>query len=159
MESVRKEGWLNQHNRDYYGGALMLLFGGGAIYKGLSYKVGSLRSMGPGYFPVAIGVVLAVMGIIIVLGAARTRARVQKASQPAEWRGWSCIVLGLIAFVVLGRHGGLVPASFAVVFISALGDRENTVKTAFILASAMALVAVVVFSWALQLQFPLFRWG
>jgi hypothetical protein len=102
---------------------------------------------------------MALMGLIIVVGAARARSRAHKESQPAEWRGWLCIILSLIVFVVLGRFGGLVPASFAVVFISALGDRDNTVKSAFLLACAMALIAVVVFSWALQLQFPLFRWG
>ena len=50
-------------------------------------------------------------------------------------------------------------ATFAIVFISALGDRRNTVKSAFLLAAAMVVVCLIVFSWGLQLQFPLFRWG
>ncbi|MFP3711527.1 tripartite tricarboxylate transporter TctB family protein, partial [Paraburkholderia sp. SIMBA_009] len=48
---------------------------------------------------------------------------------------------------------------FAIVFISALGDRKNTVKQAFVLSLGMSVIAVVVFWWALQLQLPLFRWG
>ena len=43
--------------------------------------------------------------------------------------------------------------------ISALGDRKNTVKQAFVLSIGMSVIAVVVFWWALQLQLPLFRWG
>ena len=50
-------------------------------------------------------------------------------------------------------------ATFAIVFISTLGDRKNTVKQAFVLSIGMSVIAVVVFWWALQLQLPLFRWG
>jgi hypothetical protein len=52
-----------------------------------------------------------------------------------------------------------VPASFAVAFIAALGDRDNRLIDALVLGVAMAIVAVVVFWWLLQLQFPLFQWG
>jgi hypothetical protein len=160
MQSNGRQGWLNQYNRDYYGGGLMFLIGAGAVYKGMSYKMGTLSRMGPGYFPVAVGVVLAAMGVLIALGARRNvPAGAEKKYQPPEWRAWFCIVLSNIAFLVLGEYGGLLPATFAVVFISALGDRQNTLKSAFLLALAMALVAVVVFWWALSMQFPLFRWG
>jgi len=45
------------------------------------------------------------------------------------------------------------------VFIGALGDRENTLTSAAMLAAACSAVCVVVFWWALHLQFPLFQWG
>ena len=70
-----------------------------------------------------------------------------------------CIVLSIVAFIVFGTYGGLLPATFAVVFISALGDRQNTLKSAFVLAVAMSIISVVIFWWALKLQFPLFTWG
>jgi hypothetical protein len=152
---------LSKYSRDYYGGGLMLLVGAGAIYKGFDYQVGTLTRMGPGYFPVAVGVVLAVMGALIALGARRqspATAKTKAHSRP-EWRGWICIILANIAFVVLGRYGGLVPATFAVVFVAALGDRQNSIKSALLLALAMVIVSVAVFAWALQLQFPLIRWG
>ena len=160
MTSPKPQGWLNGYNKDYYGGGLMLLLGIGAIWKGFDYHIGTLSRMGPGYFPVIVGAVLALMGVLIALGA-RSAAAPGKAKQapPPEWRGWFCIVAANIAFIVLGRYGGLLPATFAVVFIAALGDRQNTFKSAFLLAIAMVVVCLIVFSWALQLQFPLFRWG
>jgi len=45
------------------------------------------------------------------------------------------------------------------VFISALGDRDNTLTEALLLSLAMCFIAVVVFWWALKLQLPLFQWG
>jgi hypothetical protein len=115
--------------------------------------------MGPGFFPVALGVLLSLIGVAIMIGARNAVDQGGKERLPAEWRGWICISLSIVAFVVLGRYGGLLPATFAVVFISALGDRQNTFKSAALLALAMCAVCAVVFWWALQVQFPLFQWG
>jgi hypothetical protein len=76
-----------------------------------------------------------------------------------EWRGWLCILGGVISFAFVGNHGGLLPATFACVFISAMGDRSNTVKTAALLASAMTVFCLIVFHFALSLQLPLFQWN
>lgn len=158
MFDTNPAGWLTRYPKDYYGGMLMFLLGAGAVVTGMDYQVGTLTHMGPGYFPVAVGTVLAAMGVIIALGG-RRQAPLGAASHSPEWRGWFCIVLSVIAFVLLGHYGGLVPATFAVVFISALGDRQNSIKSAFVLAIAMVLVCVIFFSWALHLQLPLFRWS
>src|SRR3569833_4626565 len=160
MSETTPKGRPSRWNKDYYGGGLMLLLGLGTIWKGFDYHIGTLSRMGPGYFPVIVGAVLALMGALIALGA-RSAAAPGKAKQapPPEWRGWFCVVAATVAFIVLGRYGGLLPATFAVVFIAALGDRQNTIKSAILLAIAMVVVCLIVFSWALQLQFPLFRWG
>jgi hypothetical protein len=164
MEKEKQHSFINKHNRDYYGGGMMLLFGLGAIWEGMSYRIGTLVRMGPGFFPVALGVILAFTGVAIMVGAAASAAAEIKEDNKEdnlrpEWRGWICISLSIVAFVVLGRYGGLVPATFAIVFISALGDRQNTIKSAAILAAAMCVVCVAVFWYALQVQFPLFQWG
>lgn len=146
-------------NRDYYGGALMVLIGVGAIIQGKQYPLGTLSRMGPGFFPVALGAILAFTGLAIIATARFTATQAEKTPLPPEWRGWSCIGLGVVAFVVLGKYGGLVPATFAVVFISALADRENTLLAATVLALATVAICIVVFWWALQMNFALFGWG
>jgi hypothetical protein len=147
-------------NKDYYGGALMILIGLGATFEGASYHLGTLIRTGPGFFPTAIGILLVVTGAIIAIeGINRANVVTAEARGQAEWRGWLCILGGIVAFIVLGKYTGLLPATFAVVFISALGDKQNTVKAAVLLASAMCVIAIVVFWWMLQLQFPLLTWG
>jgi hypothetical protein len=152
--------FLQRYPKDLYGGALMIVLGAGAAYGGSHYRVGALSRMGPGFFPVTVGSLLVLVGILIML-LAKTPDVVTAVEEhrPPEWRAWILICVGIIAFVVLGRYGGLLPASFAIVFISALGDRDNTWVSALILAAVMAAVAAVVFYWALQLQFPLLAWG
>jgi hypothetical protein len=150
-------------NRDYYGGALMLLIGGGAALKGASYGIGTLSQMGSGFFPVTLGVLLALIGTVMLLGAARKDGDEGEHTNTLDGivdvRGWLCICAGTAAFIVLGRYGGLVPATFATVFLSALGDRKNTLRAALVLSAVMVALGIAVFWWALQLQMPLFRWG
>jgi hypothetical protein len=150
---------VNKSNRDYYGGALMFLLGLGAVLQGRTYSMGTLSRMGPGFFPVALGVILALAGAAIAIRARFAEREGEDKVLPPEWRGWLCISLSIIAFVVLGKYGGLVPATFAIVFISALGDRQNTFKSALVLALAIVVICLVVFWWALRMQFPLFGWG
>ena len=137
----------------------MFLVGLGAVVQGRNYKIGSLTQMGPGFFPVVLGTILALCGIALAIGAKVSSPKEEEQKFRPEWSAWACILVAIVAFVILGKYGGLVPATFALVFISALADRQNTAKTALILAVAMAIAAVVVFWWALQLQFQLFTWG
>ena len=149
-----------RYGKDLYAGALVFLFGIGAISAGITYNIGSLSRMGPGFFPVAVGAILVLVGLAIAFTSKRPDVHAEaKEHLPPEWRGWICIAAGVLAFVVLGKYGGLLPATFAIVFISALGDRQNNVKDALILALGMCVICTVVFWWALQLQFPLFTWG
>ena len=149
----------SKRSRDYTGGMLMAAIGLAAAVQGSSYQLGTLERMGPGFFPTALGVILTAVGVAIAVSARFTRYDGDLEVLPPEWRGWVCIIGALVAFVVLGKYGGLLPATFAIVFISALGDRQNTIMGAAVLGLACVVVAIVVFWWALQMQFPLFQWG
>jgi hypothetical protein len=148
-----------RRRRDYVAGALMIVLGVGAVIEGARYPIGSLSRMGPGFFPIALGVILALAGAAIAIGARLAEDDRAVRPRPPEWRGWIPICASIVAFVVLGEYGGLVPATFAIVFISALGDRDNTLTQAAVLGLAAVAIAIVVFWWALQLQLPLFGWG
>jgi hypothetical protein len=195
--------------KDFVGGILVLLIGIGAMVQGQTYNIGTLNRMGPGYFPVALGAILAGIGGVILIAAylstrlaTRTedpysvpdfrapssypepeddpdpdvemssfengtagenglhvRSGETAQRQPSQWRGWICIILGVAAFPVIGKYGGFVPATFAIVFISALGERENTWRGITLLALAMVAFCIGVFWWGLNIQFPLFGWG
>ena len=158
----------SKFKKDYYGGALLIVIGLAAVYAGIGYRVGELAHMGPGFFPVALGGLLALTGLLIAISA-RAEKPASGASEEAashghpggmpDMRGCICIILGILAFLLFGEYGGLLPATFAIVFISALGDRDNTLTEAVLLSLAMSFIAVVVFWWALKLQLPLFQWG
>jgi Tripartite tricarboxylate transporter TctB family len=158
---------MNKLTRDRLGGALLLATGVAAVVAGVGYGMGSLREMGSGFYPVALGALLVLIGVVLFATASRDPGA-HPATAPAEtahlagpvvqWRGWLCILGGALSFVVLGQHGGLVPASFVSVFVAALGDRNNSVRDATLLAALMTLLGVVVFHYGLHLLLPLFQW-
>ncbi|ASC67731.1 hypothetical protein B9P52_27245 [Achromobacter denitrificans] len=150
--AVRREAWA---------AGTMIVLGLGAIAQASTYSLGTLARMGPGMFPAILGALLVMLGLMIARMAIAPEAADDDAEDlpPPEWRGWGCIIGGLLTFILIGKFGGLVPATFALVFISALGDRQHTLRSAALLAAGVTVLGVAVFSWALQLQFPLFRWG
>jgi hypothetical protein len=152
---------MHSRNRDFYAGGLMMLIGLGASLEGLTYQLGTLTHMGPGFFPVALGIILTVLGMLIAATAVARRPTDEQASVPKrpEWRGWFCILAGPILFIILGLYGGMVPAAFACVFVCALGDRTATLKGSFSLAVVVTAFAAFLFSYLLRIPFPLFRWG
>jgi len=152
--------------KDHYGALLLLALGAGVFALGLTYRMGNLNRMGAGYIPVVLGVLM--MCVAVALGVTAAPPGKEKISHPLpgdgthkgpEWRGWLCILGGVGAFVVVGQYGGLMPATFASVFISAMGDRNNTVKGAAALGAALTVFCLIVFHYGLQMTFSLFQWG
>lgn len=138
----------------------MVLCGLLAAQDSRHYTIGTLRQMGPGYFPLALGILLIVLGIIIA-GTAGSGADDKEHEQYPhnEWRGWFCVIAGPVLFMILGKFGGMAPATFACVFVSALGDRKTTPKAALALATGITVFGVILFSYFLQIPMPVFQWG
>ncbi len=141
----------------------MMVVGAIAGYIATNYDIGTLREIGPGFFPLVLSVLLVVLGLAIMATGGQT-ATAAEPQGPAvhgnrvgpDWRGWPAIFLAVIAFVVLADFAGLAPATFACVFVAALGDRENDWKSAALLALGLTIFAVVVLAWGLQVQMPVF---
>lgn len=151
--------------KDHWGALLLLGLGTALLVGGRNYAMGQLSHMGPGFIPLALGVAMVVVGLAIGITAAPAGQETTDHPLPGhgthhgpEWRGWLCILGGVMSFVFVGSHGGLLPATFACVFISAMGDRTNTVKSAAVLAAGMTVFCLIVFHYGLTLQLPLFQW-
>ncbi|KMO14807.1 tripartite tricarboxylate transporter TctB family protein [Methylobacterium platani] len=136
-------------------GGLMLLFGLAVMLEARTFGLGSLARVGPGLFPMIVGSALGLVGVLIA-ATPEAGTEPEEGGRP-DWRGWACIVVGILLFVLLGEHLGLGPATFACVFVSALGDRQGNPRAAFLLALAMTAVAGLVFTLALKFQMPFWR--
>jgi hypothetical protein len=155
---------LSDYSKDHIGGVLLTLLGAGVLIQGYSYRLGTLQQMGAGFIPVALGIIMVLVGVAVFLTAAPKGASKPQPGHVVvkggiDVRAWLCILGGVAAFVILGVYGGLVPATFASVFISAMGDRTSTVRGAAQLSLAMVVFGIIVFHYGLTLQLPLFTWG
>ncbi len=160
FHKVKKVRSLFRLQRDYYAGALMMLLGLITAHEGSTYPIGTLFQMGPGYFPLALGVLLIFLGILIA-GTASSGPNAEEDVIPLrhEWRGWACIIAGPALFILLGHYGGMLPAIFACVFVSALGDRKSTLKSTTVLAAGVTVFGVLLFHYLLKLPMPMLSWG
>jgi hypothetical protein len=149
-------------NKERTGGILLLLVGMGVVLESRNYGVGSLGNMGSGFVPLALGVLLVLLGLAIgftSVSAVQSGDGGEGGHGSVDWRGWACILGGMGAFILLGTTLGFVPATFATVFICAIGDRNNSLRDSAILAVVLTIVASLIFHYGLKVQMPLFSWG
>ena len=101
--------------KDLAGGVLLAAIGlFVALYTAAQYDIGSLRRMGPGFFPALLGGVLAVLGLIIALPAwKRTGPPVQIA-----WKDTAAVLAAILVFATGLERVGLVPITVATVLIA-----------------------------------------
>ncbi len=149
--------------RDFYAGGLMILLGLGIALKGSSYRAGTLMHMGPGFMPTALGIILVLVGIAIAAASlAPSEDGEQNESilpENPQWWAWCCILLSPVFFILFGRYFGMAPGTFACVFIAALGDRNSTWLSTFVLSTVVTVFGVTLFSYFLQVPMPIFTWG
>src|SRR5690242_9167821 len=139
LEKIKSGGARVQNllqKKDFYAGLAMILLGGGVTVNATSYNLGNLMHMGPGMFPFMLGILLTFVGILIFVSGVLTPLADGERILPQsmEWRGWGCILAGPIMFIIFGELFGMVAATFSCVFVSALGDRQATLKSSAILA-------------------------
>jgi hypothetical protein len=158
---------LKSMGKDHAGAALLIVLGIAVLVLGFGYRMGNLNRMGAGFIPVVLGALLILVGLAIGITAAAPGQRAMVNPLPGhgvhaggpEWRGWLCILGGVLAFVVFGQYGGLMPATFLSVFIAAMGDKQNNVRNSALLAAILTLFCLLIFHYGLNLQLPLFQWG
>ena len=155
---------IDEKRREYYAGGLLFVVGASAATIGSGYQVGSLTRMGPGFFPTCLGVLLAFMGILVALASMGPKASTAPVvdthhAMPAhpDWRGWSCIIGSVAAFIILAEYAGLLPATFFCVLIACFGDRTANLKGSLALSAGITIFGLVLFSYILRVQIPVIR--
>jgi hypothetical protein len=136
------------------GGVAIIALGAFVVFEASGYPIGQLRRMGPGYLPVVLGSVLILLGLLVIL-----EGRAARTTIPAvPWRALLAISAGIVAFGVLVRPLGLVPAVVALVLIASLAEERLRLGTALVLALGLAAFAWIVFVSLLGLSMRPFWW-
>lgn len=140
--------------RDIIGGALMVFFGGFLVVGALAtMSLGTPQRMGPGLFPMAVGVVLTFLGVCIVVPACFRSGSLGD----VEWRPLAAVTGSILAFGLVVPVFGLAPAIASLVVVSALADKIPRPVPLIGLVLTLWLVCYVTFDLMLGLTLPMFR--
>jgi hypothetical protein len=139
--------------RDFWAGAIYLALAIVAIWIGRSYPQGTSARMGPGYFPTALGAILAVFGVISI---GRSFLRPGEAISAIAWRPLILVLGATVLFGLLLERVGVLIALPCLIVVGALASRNSRLNATSI-AAMIALIAfcVVVFVKGLGLPMPL----
>ena len=148
--------------KDFYSGLLFMVVGIGFAWGATGYKIGDASRMGPGYFPLLLGVLLAIVGLVVTFLSLVIETEDGDPVGSIAWKPLIFIILANLIFgVLLGGlpalglpHMGLMAAIFALVFIAANAGDEFKFKEVLILSIVLAVLSYTAFIWLLNLQFP-----
>ncbi|MGY8905308.1 MAG: tripartite tricarboxylate transporter TctB family protein [Burkholderiales bacterium] len=149
--------------KDFFSGLMFLAIGLAFSWGASTYTVGTGARMGPGYFPLMLGILMTVLGAAITFSALVVET---EGGDPVGSWAWKPLVLVLGANVVFGvllgglpsiklPSMGLIPAIYAVVIVSSLAAEKFHPKQVLILATALVAVSYVAFIKLLNLNLPL----
>ena len=141
--------------KDILSGLIFLGFGGAFGYAATGYPLGTAFRMGPGYFPLVLAGLLAVLGVAILVKGV-TAAASDTPIGIIPWRGTIFILGALVYFGATVRGLGLVPALFGAALLSSLASRQNGPVAALAIAVALTAACVVIFHYGLGVTVPLF---
>ncbi|MYZ47591.1 tripartite tricarboxylate transporter TctB family protein [Propylenella binzhouense] len=135
--------------KDLIGGGILCAVGIFFVAGAIRLHLGTAQHMGPGYFPLVLGIILVVLSAVLLLQAGPAQISERIAPRPLL-----AVCAGIAAFA-LGLHWlGLIPAVFLTVVLASLGDRSARPASAALLGLALAVGAWAVFRLGLHLPMP-----
>jgi hypothetical protein len=137
--------------KDFWTGIMFLAFAAVALMAAHGYALGTAGRMGPGYFPMLLGGVLALLGFILVV---RSFAIDGEGVTRLHLLPLIVIAIAVCLFGLLIERLGLVVSLVAVTIVSALASRESRPVEYTALALVLAAFSVGVFVYALRLPLP-----
>ncbi|HMJ43975.1 MAG TPA: tripartite tricarboxylate transporter TctB family protein [Pseudolabrys sp.] len=138
--------------KDFWAGVMFLCFAAVGLYVARGYSLGKSGTMGPGYFPILLGIVLGLLGLLLV---ARAVTKGDEALSALSIRPLLFLVIAVVAFGVTIQPLGLILSLLLTLAIAALASRETRPLETSILAIGLAALSVGVFHYALQLPLPI----
>ena len=138
--------------KDFWAGVMFIAFAAVALYVSRNYSLGTAVRMGPGYFPILLGGVLALVGAILVV-----RSLVIAGDPIGHVRVLPLVVVAVavVLFGVLLPRLGLALTLPLVIAVAALGSVQSRRWEVLILALVLTVFSALVFVYGLRLPIPL----
>ena len=148
--------------KDFFSGLMFAIIGGAFAWGATSYSVGTGARMGPGYFPLLLGILLAILGAFTVFYSLVEHTEDGDKVGKFVWRpivyvlganvAFGILLAGLPSFGIPAM--GLIVAIFALVIIASKAGDGFDLKEVLILATVLSVGSYLAFIVLLKLQMP-----
>jgi len=141
--------------RDFWSGVMFIAVGLAFAWGAMAYRLGDSAHPGPGYFPLGLGLLLALLGAFIVFKSLVLEAEGGGRIGPLAWRPLLVVVASLVLFgYALPRLGLFLALPLLVLTASLAGDEFHPLE-ALLNAAVLTLGCWAVFGVGLGLNLPL----
>jgi hypothetical protein len=151
-----------QSQKDFFSGLMFICVGGAFSLAASKYQVGTGAMMGPGYFPLILSGILAILGVAIASNALLSPLKDGGEIGRLAWKPLIFIISANLGFGAciggLPAIGlpplGLIFGIYLLTFIAASGGEEFKFREVLVVASLLAIMSYLAFVVLLKLQFP-----
>jgi hypothetical protein len=152
--------------KDFASGLMFTAAGVAFAWGATNYTIGEGARMGPGYFPLMLGILLGILGLVITFTALVVETEDGQPIGRIAWKPLGFIIGANVLFGVLlagvPRFGipafGLIVAIYGLVLVASRAGDEYKIKEVLILATVLAVLSYFAFVKLLNLQFPVWPW-
>ena len=148
--------------KDFFSGLMFIAVGVAFAWGATTYNVGEGARMGPGYFPLMLGIVLAVIGAVVLFTSLVVETEGGDRIGQWAWRPLFFIIMANLLFgVLLGGLPsiglpamGMIAAIYGLTIVASMADGHFHVRDTLILATVLAVGSYLAFIMLLKLQIP-----
>jgi len=143
-----------RNKQDFWSGVMFIALGLGFALQATTYQMGTAARMGPGYFPFWLGLVLALLGAVVLLGSLSKKA-VETHVEGFDWRIVFLVIGSVILYALILRPLGVYISVFVLVVVSSYASHEFNWKVAVANGIFLVVFSYLAFIRGLGLIFPL----
>ncbi len=140
-------------SRDFWSGLLFMALGLAVLSMARHYPLGTTTRMGPGFFPVMLASLLAILGLIIAVRSFFARKR--DAIETIAWKPLLLVVAATVFYGLLVKDAGFIAVTFIAILFAARASRHGGTIPRLILAAGTTLCCTLIFITGLGLPLPL----
>ena len=149
-------------HKDFFSGLMFLGIGVAFVWGASTYRMGVADRMGPGYFPLLLGILMTILGALITLKSLTLKTEEGDRVGAWAWKPLFFILAANLAFGVLlvGLPSlnlpatGMIAAIYVLTFVASLAGRKINLSHTLILATVLAAISYCTFILLLNLQIP-----
>lgn len=142
-----------RNRRDFWSGVMFAAIGIAFVIFSQEYQMGSPARMGPGFFPMVLGALLALLGLVVLWQSTSSDNEEVHVGR-IGWRELLLILAAITVFAVALPRLGMVVSVALLIAISAFASYEVRWKETIVSIAVLLTLSWLVFVKGLELQFP-----